>query len=206
MKTGTKSVLFGVHAFWFHPITVALAWRWLYGRWPQWWQAIVILLHDTPGYWGCDDMDGECGRMHPELGARWSAAAVFYIDLWRRRLTPRKLYKKVMAWLTGKEDRLKRYQMFDYWAASDLGRLAWELSLYHSASYATMDDAEKSDLYLPDKASILFDPPWFYLLRGRASGEVYEYVANSPCANGTPLVWLRWYREAVKHRIEESKR
>jgi hypothetical protein len=205
MKTGTKSVLFGVHAFWFHPITVALAWRRLYGRWPQWWQAIVILLHDV-GYWGCDDMDGECGRLHPERGARWSEVIVLRLDLLRRRLTPHRLYKKLLAWLSGDTDRLERYRMIDFWEAANLGELAWELSIYHSARYAGRVEEPPSDLCLPDKASIFFDPPWFYLLRGCASREVYGYVADSPCSGRPPREWLHWYRGKVKRRVEENKR
>lgn len=69
MKVGSKSILWGVHAWWFHPISVALAWRMWHGRWPntraEW---IAIFCHDL-GYWGCPDMDGECGKEHPWGGA-----------------------------------------------------------------------------------------------------------------------------------------
>lgn len=71
MKTGTKSVLFGVHCFLWHPITVALAWRELYGKWPSWKDAICCIIHDW-GYWGCNDMDGEEGNKHPRWAARWA--------------------------------------------------------------------------------------------------------------------------------------
>lgn len=70
MTTRTKSLLFGVHQFLIHPISVALAWRNIYGRWPRRaavWVAFVV--HDW-GYWGCPDMDGERGKRHPVLGAR----------------------------------------------------------------------------------------------------------------------------------------
>lgn len=68
MKTGTKSLLFGVHAFWFHPVTVWLAWRDLYGQWPTWRECVCIFIHDW-GYWGCAEMDGPEGREHTALGA-----------------------------------------------------------------------------------------------------------------------------------------
>jgi len=68
VKTGTKSLLFGVHQFAWHPVTVALAWRRLYGSWPDWRTAVCIVVHDW-GYWGCEKMDDERGERHPELGA-----------------------------------------------------------------------------------------------------------------------------------------
>ena len=68
MKTGTRSLLFGVHQFLYHPVTVWLAWLRLYGARPTWREALCILVHDW-GYWGCPEMDGHQGREHPMLGA-----------------------------------------------------------------------------------------------------------------------------------------
>lgn len=68
MKIGTKSVLFGVHQFVWHPFTVLLAWIDLYGP-PRLWEVFCILVHDL-GYIGKTDMDGVSGHRHPELGAR----------------------------------------------------------------------------------------------------------------------------------------
>jgi hypothetical protein len=69
MKVGTKSVLFGAHCFFIHPIVVAIAWWKLYGfpRDPRIW--IAFIVHDW-GYWGKPNMDGEEGETHVELGAR----------------------------------------------------------------------------------------------------------------------------------------
>jgi hypothetical protein len=75
MKIGTKSLLFGAHQFVIHPISVAIAWRRLYGRWPNWWQAVCIAVHDW-GYWGCPNMDGPEGTNHPEWGARLARCIV----------------------------------------------------------------------------------------------------------------------------------
>lgn len=69
MRVGTKSVLWGVHAFWFHPIVVWLAWRRVYGRWPNWWQTVGIICHDSFGYWGKPNMDGPEGVTHVYAGA-----------------------------------------------------------------------------------------------------------------------------------------
>ena len=74
MKTGTKSVLFGVHQFAWHPVTVLLAWLDLYGC-PKPWEAFCILVHDL-GYMGKSEMDGPEGHHHPELGAK-IAGAIF---------------------------------------------------------------------------------------------------------------------------------
>jgi hypothetical protein len=68
VKIGTKSVLCGAHAFWFHPFFVARAWTHLYGfpLDPRLWFA--FFLHDL-GYLGKPNMDGEEGESHPEFGA-----------------------------------------------------------------------------------------------------------------------------------------
>lgn len=73
MRTGTKSLLFGVHQFAWHPLTVALAWRGLNGRWPNWREGLCILWHDW-GYWGKRYMDDPDGETHPVLGARIAGA------------------------------------------------------------------------------------------------------------------------------------
>ncbi len=87
MNVGTKSLLFGVHQFKIHPVTVLLAWHELYG-WPNWKETICILIHDW-GYWGCRDMDGEEGKKHPECAAKWAHR---HLDKKRRRQMPRYEY------------------------------------------------------------------------------------------------------------------
>jgi hypothetical protein len=57
-----------VHQFAWHPITVLLGWRRLYGSWPGCRECVCILVHDW-GYWGCETMEGD-GQRHPEVGAR----------------------------------------------------------------------------------------------------------------------------------------
>lgn len=69
MKTGTKSLLFGVHQVVWHPITVAAAWIWLYRRLPTWKEMLCIIVHDW-GYWGKANMDDDAGETHPEIGAK----------------------------------------------------------------------------------------------------------------------------------------
>lgn len=69
MKIGTKSVLFGVHQFLWHPLTVGLAWRRMFKVWPTRKEWFCIFVHDL-GYWGKPNIDGPEGRTHPGLGAR----------------------------------------------------------------------------------------------------------------------------------------
>lgn len=76
MKIGTRSVLFGVHQFIWHPLTVGLAWRRLFNVWPSWRQWVCIAVHDL-GYWGKPNIDGAEGRTHPEVGA---AIAEYLLD------------------------------------------------------------------------------------------------------------------------------
>lgn len=68
MKIGTRSILYGAHAFWWHPIVVLLAWIRLYKSLPAWWQLVAIFCHDL-GYWGLPNTDGEEGKCHPWPGA-----------------------------------------------------------------------------------------------------------------------------------------
>jgi len=54
MKLGTKSVLFGVHQFIWHPVTVLLAWVDLFGI-PSFWELFCIIVHDV-GYIGKSEL------------------------------------------------------------------------------------------------------------------------------------------------------
>lgn len=69
MQIGTKSVLYGAHCFFIHPILVAVAWCRLYGfpTDPRLWVAFIV--HDW-GYWGKPNMDGTEGETHVEAGAK----------------------------------------------------------------------------------------------------------------------------------------
>ncbi|WP_185117491.1 hypothetical protein [Dysgonomonas sp. Marseille-P4361] len=69
MKVGTKSVLFGAHCFFIHPIFLFIAWCKLYGFPfdPRLW--VAFFVHDL-GYIGKPNMDGEEGETHVELGAK----------------------------------------------------------------------------------------------------------------------------------------
>ena len=68
MRTGTKSILWGYHAFWLHPFFVAEAWRRIYGfpLDPRLW--VAFFVHDI-GYLGKAHMDDLEGESHPFVGA-----------------------------------------------------------------------------------------------------------------------------------------
>ena len=69
MKQGTWSVLLGCHST-IHSVMVILAWKKLYGKLPNCWETVCILLHDI-GHWGKDYLDNYDEKMqHGELGAK----------------------------------------------------------------------------------------------------------------------------------------
>ena len=69
MRVGTKSILFGAHAFYVHPFFIAAGWRRLYGfPWDvRLWAA--FFLHDL-GYLGSPNMEGPEGEEHVQFGAK----------------------------------------------------------------------------------------------------------------------------------------
>lgn len=166
MNVGTKSVLWGVHAFWFHPIVVAIAFWKVHRRIPAWWEMVAIITHDS-AYWGCADMDGPEGINHPRGGAALAA--------------------RICGW-------------FSHERAFD----SYFFSLYHSSNFARLHGAKTSDLYLPDKVSILVEPRWFYLLRARLSGELDEFVTREALKQKrtfTDSEWLEHYRQAIQKKL-----
>lgn len=173
---GTRSILFGVHQFLWHPWTVARAWRSLYGKWPTFNESVAIFCHDL-GYWGKPNMDGPQGQTHPEGGAELASKIVY------------------------RTMRLRGYgPAYSLYAANHI----FELSLFHSTHYSQRRSMPTSALYLPDKACVLFDPPWFYLLRARLSGELKEYVNNERIKTGhhfTEKEWLIQYRWRIQHKV-----
>lgn len=92
MKIGTRSLLFGAHNLFLHPLLVFIAWRRLYGFPidPRLW--IAFLVHDW-GYFGKPNMDGKEGEAHVELGARimrifgprWEAFTRYHSRYYSRR-------------------------------------------------------------------------------------------------------------------------
>lgn len=172
MNVGTKSLLFGVHQFLWHPICVARAWRFLHDRWPTIPEWICIALHDV-GYWGKPNMDGDEGQTHPERGAELVAKVIGW---WCKLRGLSKTHTELMQW---------HYTQF---------------TLFHSRYYAKRANACVSELFLADKLAVLFEPQWFYILRATLSGEIKEYLtcAGDRIPEGCSKTrWLRWYRRKV---------
>ena len=68
LSQGTRSILCGCHAP-HHAVMVAIAWRKLYGRWPELWELACIFLHDV-GHVGTNFWDDpEAKNQHWRLGA-----------------------------------------------------------------------------------------------------------------------------------------
>jgi hypothetical protein len=171
MKRGTKSLLFGVHQFLWHPFTVVLAWRKLYRRFPNRWECLAIFCHDL-GYWGCSSMDGADGKQHPYAGA---------------------LIASELARALGARECEAAY--------------VESLVLGHSRSFCREECKKLSDLCDPDKLSVLYDPAWFYWLRGTLSGEIKEYREREEERQGRDIpstrAWLFGYRNFVKARFSK---
>jgi hypothetical protein len=159
MKVGTKSVLFGAHAFWLHGWFVAAAWWKLYGFPTQLWLWVAFFVHDL-GYWGKGAMDDEEGETHPLLGEKLLnrlQAAYFYIT---HPGMPDWNACKLIAASEHLDDR------------PNWGRE----SLLHSRFYAKKLGQNPSRLCWADKYSITLIPWWLYLPMTIATGEVWEYV------------------------------
>jgi hypothetical protein len=69
MRIGTRSLLFGAHCVPIHTVMLAVAWWRLFGppRGHKLW--LSFLVHDL-GYFGCREMDGAEGELHPALGGK----------------------------------------------------------------------------------------------------------------------------------------
>jgi len=194
MRVGTKSLLVGAHQFLWHPFTVWLSWRKIYGQWPDWKVCVCIFLHDI-GYWGKRNMEGtgntflaagdapidenyEDGIYHTIGGAR---IAQNWLDV-QPILVDRGYKKKVCLRKAGTK------YMF--------------LVLFHSRTYASLYGEEPSDMCWPDKYCVAFDPWWLYLPRVILSGEIKEYRTLAAELGEVPLTaghreWYRWTQERM---------
>jgi hypothetical protein len=81
---------------------------------------------------------------------------------------------------------LTRRHTYAHWAYLDC--------LGHSNTYCKRTGVPRSKLYYADKASLLFEPWWFYRLRATLSGELNEFWSNGP-AGLTKQEWFRWLQE-----------
>lgn len=204
MNIGTKSILFGIHQFAFHPFMVARGWYRLYGFrrveigsrtlfdrpreggiararrrrvFASLWRPalwISFIVHDL-GYLGKPNMDGAEGELHPELGA------------------------KIMRRLFGEP-----------WG---------DFVLLHSRFIAKQRGRRPSPLCLADKLAIVVTPRWLYLRLAMLTGEIGEYMAKSARNNETGQKYaaagmydgddlIEWHRDMINYVtrwVEEHK-
>lgn len=159
VRVGTRSVLFGAHAFWLHPFFVAAGWAKLYGwPWdPRLW--VAFFVHDI-GYIGKAAMDSPEGERHVELGAK----------------IMHRLFDHPVGFCRERYDtQCQRI------GGSCFGW--YNFSLYHSRYYAKKYGAAPSHLCFADKLSFALTPRWLYLPMVTATGEINEYLKNAQKAD-----------------------
>jgi hypothetical protein len=179
MKIGTKSLLFGCHQVFWHPWTVALAYRKLYRQWPDAAGWLCILVHDW-GYWNCTDIDGKEGKLHPMLGARIVGRVVRFLHRIRG-------HAPLQCSLFACDSALR--------------------CVLHSGTVARDNNEAPSDICHADKYSIFCEWEWFYLLRTFLSGELHEFIQNAVMSGHVPedctgVEWLRWFKGSLLKRPE----
>lgn len=187
MKVGTRSVLYGAHAFWLHPFFVFAAWWQLFGfPWdPRLW--VAFFVHDL-GYAGKPNMDGAEGEDHPYLGARIMEVLFDRPALWLRAR---------WLWRFGITSRPRSLR----WDSDVFGSITpWrDVVLYHSRFLAKRHHVRPSQLCVADKLAIALTPAWLYLPMVRATGEIHEYRKDAAVGkylgmNVHAEAELEWYR------------
>ena len=203
MKTGTKSVLFGAHQIFLHPVFVTIAWIKLYGfPWDiRVW--IAFFVHDL-GYWGKPNMDGQEGERHPETGAKimhWLFDGYVYKEVgYKTELFELHDYTKTEK-LTGNWDVCDILEMGEQISVLyQRRRMYWRnFTLYHSRYYAKRDNAKPSKLCYADKMAFVITPRWLYLPMTKCTGEVYEYIRNAGYGMYAlhPHPLKNWHKDAI---------
>jgi hypothetical protein len=85
----------------------------------------------------------------------------------------------------------------------------YDFVLLHSQNLAMKRGAMPSKLCWADKASILFEPQWFYLFRAQASGELAEYrqkAARWVALNEPDRQWFRWLKRRLTKAAMDGER
>ena len=176
MKIGTKSVLYGAHCLFIHPVFVFAAWWKLYGfPWdPRLW--IAFFVHDL-GYWGKPNMDGKEGETHVEWGAKVMHKLFDYKSISIAVST----YEGAV-WADGRKMDRSTNRCYTIIKGN---RFYWyDMCLYHSRFYAKKDKANYSLLCVADKLAITLEPHWLYLPRVNWTGEIEEYMAAAKNDDG----------------------
>lgn len=176
MKIGTKSLLFGMHMWFWHPIMVLRAWILLYGR-PNWKEVVCIFIHDW-GYWGKPNLDGPEGVLHPVKGAL-IAYDLFGFEYWQLCAYHSRSYARLINSKPSKlcwADKLSfifEPRWFYLWRA----RLSGELQ-------QARDDFPRVPPHCSDEE--WFDSTYEYFLE-----EVCNALADDPTYDGRPAFGVK---------------
>jgi len=219
MKIGTKSVLYGAHCFFIHPIFVFIAWWKLYGFPFDLRLWIAFIVHDI-GYLGKPNMDGKEGETHVELGAKIMSIFDFGTEKWEYfewRFADKGVWFRD-GHITDEFNKMRKDGWILYGWGAEMVLLSrpvkgskWsDLSKYHSRFYAKKDGRIPSKLCMADKLAICYDPTWFYLLRVNMTGEVKEYMKDSRIRERKePLInqreWIGRVKKYMKDYVNEHK-
>lgn len=163
MKVGTKSVLFGAHCWFIHPLFLFIAWWKLFGfpKNPRLW--VAFLVHDW-GYWGKEKMDDEDGERHVILGANIMRSLFETDTSW--------VYDDMLwGWVKSNKVRMNRFWYF--------------FCLCHSRHYSKIVGIQYSPLCVADKLATALEPKWLYIPRVILSGEVKEYMEYASNVGGS---------------------
>lgn len=190
MRIGTKSLLFGAHQVFIHPVFIFIAWCKLYGfpTHPALWLCFVV--HDW-GYLSARAMDSLGGEQHPELGA--NIVRYIFGDLWGDFCL---YHSRRYAKLNGKEisqlcvaDKLATV-LVPSWIYVPMVCLTGEL-----AEYMKPDAALESEEYLRIIEGVTNPFEWFEALKFYMKGVVLK---TRSCA--LSVEQLRWQR-LIDHYI-----
>lgn len=171
MKIGTKSVLFGAHAFWLHPWFVAWAWTKLYGFPTDYRLWVAFFVHDL-GYVGKPNMDGPEGEDHVQLGGslmrRWFGFEWRLFTLCHSRYFCKKWGVRPSALCYA--DKLATV-LIPWWIYVPLVRLTGEIREYKSAA------KHRAEHGAWDDTTWRGDRAWFQSLQKHLEGWTLE---NAP--------------------------
>lgn len=165
LPIGTRSVFYGVHCFFLHPLFIAAGWWKAYGTAPV---LVGARLIDTTA----ERLDARNSIVREE----WQRVYTSLLDprLWLAFLVHDLGYlgKPNMDGPEGETHpelgaRIMRRLFGEPWG---------EFVLTHSRYYAKQLGREPSALCLADKWVFLLEPAWLYLPRARWSGELEEYL------------------------------
>ena len=175
MNVGTKSVLYGAHAFWLHPWFVMVGWWRLFGVPRTPWLWLAFFVHDL-GYWGSLNMDGPEGEEHP----RWGAGVLYWTQGTWAFLRQSVFFERRFQTLPP----IRWWNWRRRWATAHLSvaqqDVVWGNEvMFHSRFLAKKYGAKPSRLCMADKLALCITPWWVYRWTAGLTGEIREYRQDS---------------------------